>query len=432
MSRIDNAPTTDRLDTKEKAGGRRAVVTIGIGNTLEWYDWTIYAIFAPFFASQFFDPGNATASMLATLAVFAAGFLMRPLGGIAFGWLGDRYGRRPALTTAMILVAVGSLIIGISPTHAHVGVLASALLLLARLLQGLAHGGEVTSSYTYLAEIAPARRRGLWSSSLYVFVTIGILAATLLGAVLSATLHKDAMVSWGWRIPFLIGALLGLVALYLRRNLAETSHFRSAQSGRGVSLWQGLREHRGAVLRLGAIQISGSVAYYAWGVAAPSYAISVYHVPATSSLIASVVANLVFIAALVAAGAISDRIGRKPLMLAYLIGFPLIAFPVTWLLGPSAWRLGLAMSIALAFLACATAIVPAYFAELLPSRIRALGIGIPISVAAALFGGTAPYLQMWFAASGAPSLFTVYTIATVLIGLAGVLPSPETRGTELS
>jgi MHS family alpha-ketoglutarate permease-like MFS transporter len=413
-------------------GQRRALFGAGIGNALEWYDWTIYAIFAPFFATQFFSAADPTPSTLATLAIFAVGFLMRPLGGIVFGWLGDRFGRRRALTSAMVLVAAGSLLIGISPTYAQIGVAASLVLLLARLLQGLAHGGEVTGSYTYLAEMAPAARRGLWSSSIYVFITLGILGATMLGAALTASVSSSAMAEWGWRVPFLIGGLLGLYAIYLRRNLEETHQFEAAQlGGPRPSPWQGLVRHRGAVLRLLGIQIGGTVAYYSWAVAAPAYAITVFNVPPTQALVASVVANLVFIVALVAAGALSDRVGRRPLLLAYSVGFPVVVFPLTWLLGPSAGKLALAMSIALVLLACGSAVAPAFFAEQLPTGARATGIGVPISVGAALFGGTAPYLQTWFATHHGTTWFTVYVIVTVLVGLVAVLRSPETRGIRL-
>jgi MHS family alpha-ketoglutarate permease-like MFS transporter len=432
-SELENPHVTPVAATRPvTTGQRRALFGAGIGNALEWYDWTIYAIFAPFFATQFFSAADPTSSTLATLAIFAVGFLMRPLGGIVFGWLGDRFGRRRALTSAMVLVAAGSLLIGISPTYAQIGVAASLVLLLARLLQGLAHGGEVTGSYTYLAEMAPAARRGLWSSSIYVFITLGILVATLLGAALTASVSKSAMAEWGWRVPFLIGGLLGLYAMYLRRNLEETHQFEAAQlGGPRPSPWQGLVRHRGAVLRLLGIQIGGTVAYYSWAVAAPAYAITVFKVPPTQALVASVVANLVFIVALVAAGALSDRVGRRPLLLAYSVGFPVVVFPLTWLLGPSAGKLALAMSIALVLLACGSAVAPAFFAEQLPTGARATGIGVPISVGAALFGGTAPYLQTWFATHHGTTWFTVYVIVTVLVGLVAVLRSPETRGIRL-
>jgi MHS family alpha-ketoglutarate permease-like MFS transporter len=243
------------------------------------------------------------------------------------------------------------------------------------------------------------------------------------------------MKSWGWRIPFLIGGVLGLYALWLRRNLAETTQFKNAHQGEAAghkeSLARGIWQNRRSVLRLGGLQIGGSVTYYTWAVAAPAYAISVKKVDATSALLASVAANVVFMIALVLTGALSDRIGRRPNFLIYSIGFTLLAFPLNALLGSSAWTLFLSMSIALILLAFATSIVPAFFAELLPSSVRTTGIGIPVSIAAALFGGTAPYLQTWFASIGNSNLFIVYMIVTVVIGLIAALLCPETKGKEL-
>ncbi|WP_233160068.1 MFS transporter [Pseudonocardia sp. MH-G8] len=203
----------------------RTLLGAGVGNTLEWYDWSVYAIFAPFFAAQFFVDDSPTGALLSTLAVFAVGFLMRPIGGFFFGWLADRRGRRFSMTTSMLLMAAGSLVVGIAPTHSQIGIWAAVVLVLARLAQGLAHGGEIAASYTYIAEIAPRARRGLWSTSLYVSVTAGIVLASLIGAGATSALGTDTVRDWAWRIPFLIGGLLGVVGLHLRRTLPETDAF---------------------------------------------------------------------------------------------------------------------------------------------------------------------------------------------------------------
>src|SRR4051812_22969091 len=177
---------------------RKIVVGAGAGNALEWYDWSVYAVFAPFFAAQFFNPKDAVAALLSTLAVFAVGFFMRPVGGLFFGWLADRRGRQMAMVVAMAVTALGSLLIPVAPTYGSIGVAASLLLLVARLTQGFGLGGEVGASHTFLAESAPPRRRGLWCSSMYVAITIGVLVATLQAVLLTSVLTESQMQGWGW------------------------------------------------------------------------------------------------------------------------------------------------------------------------------------------------------------------------------------------
>ena len=200
---------------------RRDLVAVNIGNALEWFDWNIYAIFAPFFAAQFFNDEDPVASLLATFAIFAVGFLMRPVGGWVFGQLADARGRRYSLTIAIALAAVGSLMIAVAPTFETIGAGAAAILLLARLVQGMSHGGETGSAFTYLAEVAPDGRRGLWASSPWIGVGIGSIAATGLGALLTFILSDEQMAAYGWRIPFAVAALLGLYAIWIRVGLTE-------------------------------------------------------------------------------------------------------------------------------------------------------------------------------------------------------------------
>lgn len=426
--------TTVRGATRRR--DRRVIFGVGIGTVLEWYDWGIYAIFAPFFAGQFFDDANPLSAFLSTLAVFAVGFLMRPLGGFFFGWLADRRGRRSAMVLSMVVTALGGLAIAVAPTYAAVGVVASLVLLLARLAQGFGLGGEIGSSYAFLAESSPPARRGLWSSSVYVSVMIGTLFAAVQGALLSGVLTEAQMGAWGWRIPFLIGALLGVYALYLRRNLDETPAYeqeKAAEEGghERPSLVRGVWEHRASALRVMGLTVGLTVLYYTWAVAAPGYAITVKGLDPTAALWASVVAGLVFIAVLPVAGAVSDRLGRRFNVLVCVVGLALLNFPLNWLVQDKAWQLGLAMSVALVFLAFPTSILPALLPEMFPTYVRASAMAGPYSVAVALFGGTAPYLQTWLASRDAGGLFTGYSIVLLLFTGVVIFFTPETRGREL-
>ena len=434
--------TRPSLDSVELQPSRprdrlRTLLGSGAGNALEWYDWNIYAVFAPFFAAQFFNPDNGVAALLSTLAVFAVGFGMRPLGGLLFGWLADRHGRRTSMLFSVGLACGASLLIGLAPTYGSIGIAAAAVLLFARLLQGLAHGGEIAAGHTYVAEIAPPQRRGLWSSVIYVSGMFATLLAVLLGAGLTSVLSDDAMSSWGWRVPFLVGGALGLVALYLRRQLSETEafenhHSRAHSRASRPSIWRGIWENRNASLTVVGLTLGGTVFFYTWVVAAPAYAIGVKDMDPTAALWASVVAILVMIVALPLAGRLSDRFGRRPNFLIFSLGAAALSFPLNRLIQGEAWQLAVAMSIALGLLALVVSILPALFAELFPTRVRATGIGVPYSVAVALTGGTAAYLQTWLSTNGHGDLFLVYSIVLLLIGAVTILATPETRGRPLT
>ncbi|MFF1946059.1 MFS transporter [Rhodococcus qingshengii] len=350
------------------------------------------------------------------------------------------------MTLAMVLCAGGSLLIGIAPTHESIGVGAAILLVVARCVQGLAHGGETGAAYTYLAEMAPPRRRGLWSSTMYVAVTAGTLSATLLGAVLTSTVPHSMMVSWAWRVPFVIGAILGLYALWLRRSLDETPVFDRTDADipasaekmneqtatEATSLLAGVWRHRLAVLRVIGITVGGTVFYYTWAVSAPTYAIGVKGIDPSAALWAGVAANIVFLVVLPLWGALSDRWGRRTNGLIFACGAIVLSFPLTVLIQNEAWQLGVAMSVALVVMASVSAIGPAWFAELFPTSVRASGLGIPYSIAVALTGGTAPYLQAWLADRNQEYLFTAYVVVLAAISLFTVLCTRETRGISLA
>ncbi|MBB4684402.1 MFS transporter [Amycolatopsis jiangsuensis] len=430
-----SAPSRQSITTTTTTRPRafRTLLGAGVGNTLEWYDWSVYAIFASFFAKQFFVDDGATGALLSTLAVFAVGFVMRPIGGFVFGWLADRRGRRFSMTASMILMAAGSLLIGLAPTHAQVGTWAAVILVFARLAQGLAHGGEIAASYTYIAEIAPRARRGLWSTSLYVSVTAGIVLASLIGAGASSVLGAEAVRNWAWRIPFLIGGLLGLVGLYLRRTLPETESFTGAVSARQSTrdLLRGLGRNKRSLARILGFSLASTVVYYAWAIGLSGFAITAKGVPAPGALWATVAANVVFMATLPLWGKLSDRIGRKPVFLGYGVAFVALSFPLLAALNDSAWRLFGIMAVALFFLGAFVGIMPAYFAELFPTEVRASGIGVPYSFVVAIFGGTAPYILTWASSRGLEWAFALYMVVLVLVGVVTTLLSPETKGRDL-
>jgi len=309
--------------------------------------------------------------------------------------------------------------------------------LIARLAQGLAHGGELPSAQTYISEVAPRERRGLWSSLIYVSGTIGVLAGTVLGAVLATVLSEDQMTAFGWRIPFVIGGLFGLYALYMRSRMRETETFAAAAEAMAdnpaprPSLWRQIMAHPKLLLRVIGLTMGATVIYYVWAVAAPAFAISNRGIDPKGALWAGTAANLVFLVALPLWGKVSDRVGRRPVLLTGTVLLGALLFPLNAMIQGQAWQLFIAMSIALVLIAAFASIGPAVYAEMFPTGIRAAGVGVPYSIAVALFGGTAPYLQTFFAEQGHANLFNWYAIVLLVVSVLTVLFMPETRARDL-
>lgn len=431
------AAETSGLQSKPPRRILRTLIGTGAGNAVEWYDWAIYATFASYISTQLFSKADPTSAFLATLAIFAVGFAARPFGGFVFGWMSDKVGRKASMTLCVGVSSLGSLAIGLLPTYDVLGAGASLLLLLARLLQGLAHGGELPSAQAYLSEMAPAARRGYWASLIYVSGTVGILFGTLLGAVLSSVLASTEMAAFGWRIPFLLGAVFGLSALVMRTRMDESEVFEAEGSPEKAS--SGLfadmaRNWRPAVQIIG-LTVGFTVCYYVWGISTPAYAIKVLGIDASGALWAGVAANVVFIVVLPLWGRLSDRIGRKPVLLIGSLGSAALFFPATWFVRDSAWQLGVAMAVMLVFIGALASIAPAVYPELFPTSVRTIGVAVPYSLCVAAFGGTAAYLQAgmgtWFGAAG-DNYFGIYTILLLLVSAATVVKLRETRGMDLS
>ncbi len=423
---------------------RKMFVATGIGNALEWYDWGIYAAYAKFIATHHFNPADPTSAVLSTLAVFAVGFVARPFGGLLLGWISDRWGRKTGLMLSVLVASLGGAIIALAPGYATIGVGASALLVIARLMQGLAHGGELPAAQTYLVEQAPPERRGLWSSWIYFSGTVGNMVGLALGAVLALVLTGDQLNDWGWRIPFGLGAVLGLYALYLRRGLAETEVFAAERAGEGGAkadqqsgqpkelVIVSIARHWKQALQVIGMTAGGTVIYYTWAINAPAYAQTGLGIDSGAALRAGLLGNLVFLIFLPIWGRLSDKVGRKPMMLLALLGGAALALPMNALLQDSAWQLAVSMSIVLAVISAFSAVGPAVWAEMFPTHVRAAGFGLPYSIAIAAFGGTAPYLQTYLSAEfDSRTVFPVYAIVLLVISAATVLTLPETKGVDL-
>jgi MHS family alpha-ketoglutarate permease-like MFS transporter len=424
--------TESRVTEPVVSGARRSVFATLLGNLLEWYDWQAYAIFAGFFAGQFFAAGSGVSSLLGTLAIFAVGFFFRPLGGLLIAGFTDRVGRRGGLVLSVLLMAVGSLVIAVCPTHAQIGAAAPVLLLLARILQGLSTGGEFAASASYLTEMAPVRRRGLVGSLFYVSNVFGTLIATVLGSVLVSAFGVDAMREWGWRVPFAVGALLALVALYLRARLVETPAFTGQRRRPERPTVRAFRDHPRAVARVVGFTVGGTVAYYTFAVYLPSYAQQAKGVPTASAFWASIAAQLVLIVILPVCGALSDRFGRKPPLLFFGLGFTLLSVPLFALLSSSGWSLFVVMTVGLVLFAGYGAVAPVAMAELFPTSVRTAGVGLPYALTVAVFGGTAPYLVTELSQAGHGAVFPWYLAATCLVSLVVYAFTRETRRVDLA
>lgn len=423
-----DAPVAQKTDRR-----RGTLTAVSIGNALEWYDWNSYLVFAVLLGPQFFPNKGTATEVLQVLAVFAVGFFFRPLGGALIGAFCDRRGRRAALTLSVTLMAGGSLLIAVTPSYQQIGVLAPALLVLARAVQGLSSGGEIAAMSTYVNEIAPRGRRGFYSSAIYVSTTLGTLAATLLAVILRSALPPDQLQAWGWRVPFALGALLAVYGWYLRRQVDETEVFGSARAERvrwpAVTV---LRRHPLATARVVGFTVGTTVVYYTFAVYLPTYAQRVHGVPASSALWASVFAQLVFVVSLPVLGALSDRFGRRPLLLTFGAGFTLLSPVFFVLIGSSAFSLFAVMAMALVLFGCCAAAAPSAMLEMFPTRVRSSGIGLPYSLTVAVFGGTAPYLIEYLSRHGLGQWYKWYVVLLCLISTVTLFWYRETKDVDLT
>lgn len=420
-------------ESRADATASRRTIAAGIaGNVMEWYDFAVYGYFAPTIGAHFFPADSQIASLLSAFGVFAAGFLMRPFGGMVFGHVGDRLGRKTALLVSVAAMAVPTFCIGVLPDHARIGVAASVLMVALRLVQGLAVGGEYTSSVVYLAEGAPAARRGFMASWSVFGAVAGILLGSAAGAVVTSLLPPAAMQAWGWRVPFLLGISVGLAGVVIRRHLVETAPPAGTAAATSPVV-EAFRAHWPAMLRVAGFNVLNGVAFYLLFVYGATWLTEVVRLDAGRALQINTISMLVLLVLIPLAGALSDRIGRKPPLVAACTLLFVLAWPLFWLMHHPDPRMALAGQVAFALpIALFLGVGPVAMTELFPARVRCSAVSIGYNLALAIFGGTTPLVATWLIhATGDPLAIAWYLMAAAAVSLAVILGLRETRGLEL-
>ena len=412
----------------------KSIVGGSAGNLVEWYDWYAYSALTIYFAPVFFPKEDATAQLLSAAAIFAVGFLMRPIGAWLMGIYSDRHGRKSGLALSVALMAGGSLLIAVAPTYAKAGAIAPAVLVIARMLQGLSVGGEYGASATYLSEMALRNRRAFWASFQYLTLIGGQLLALAVVVLLQSTMHEAELQGWGWRVAFGIGALLAVAVYILRTRLAETQSFTNQSSDRqrstAIGLW---KQHPREFLIVAAISGGGSAAFYAYTTYMQKFLTNTSGFSRSSATEIMTIALVVFMVIQPLWGMVADRFGRKPNLYLFGFGGVLVSVPIfTAISHTSNPTSALALVLApLILLGAYTSISGLIKAELFPAHIRTLGVALPYAVGNCLFGGTAEYVALWFKQAGAESGF--YWYLTAVIGMAAIafVMLPETKRTSL-
>jgi MHS family alpha-ketoglutarate permease-like MFS transporter len=429
MARQDNInQTTQGLTPRQRIV---AIVGASSGNLVEWFDFYIYSFTALYFSAAFFPSGDPTVQLMNTAGIFAAGFLMRPVGGWLFGRIADRYGRRNSMLISVLMMCFGSLMISALPTYATIGAWAPFLLLVARLFQGLSVGGEYGTSATYMSEVAQAGRRGFFASFQYVTLIGGQLAALLVLGVLQMILSNDELKAWGWRIPFVMGAVVALVSLYLRKSLVETTT-ESERKSKGAGTLKTLLNHKRAFVTVLGFTAGGSLIFYAFTTYMQKYLVNTVGMTKVTASGVMTVALLTYALLQPVFGMLSDRIGRRNSMLWFGALATICTAPIFYALrGVTSPVLACLLIVAaLAIVSLYTSISGLIKAEMFPIEVRALGVGLSYAVANAMFGGSAEYVALWFKQAGMEQNFYWYVsgMCALAFVVAYKMPDPGKSG----
>lgn len=432
MSTADAIAPADTTNSPEgiKGGRLKAVFGGSVGNLIEWYDWYVYSAFSLYFAAVFFPSGDQTAQLLNAAAIFSVGFIVRPVGSWLMGVYADRHGRRNALVLAMAVMGGSSLMIAVIPSYETIGLAAPILLVVARIAQGLSVGGEYAAVATYLSEIAGQKRRGFYGSFQYVTLIAGQLLALLILVLLQFWLSPEELSAWGWRIPFVIGAVGAMVAFWIRSSLEETDSFKNMKKRESpADTWGLMRSHPKELLFVLGMTMGGALGFYVFSNYMQKFLVNTSGFSRDESSLIMAMAMIVFMVMQPIMGWVSDQIGRKPMFVFYGVGAVLMTFPVMTYLqtATSATMAFLVISGALIVQSTYTSISGQYKAELFPTAIRALGVGLPYALGVAVVGGTAEVVALKMKQLGNEQLFYWYVTFFMVIVLITAICMPDTR-----
>jgi MHS family proline/betaine transporter-like MFS transporter len=414
---------------------RRAVGASMIGNATEWYDYGVYAYLVSEISHNFFPGKYGT---LATLLVYAVSFVLRPLGGVVWGPIGDRLGRKAVMAMTIVLMALGTFLVGVIPSYSSIGLWAPILLIILRIVQGFSTGGEYGGAATFMAEYAPDKKRGFWGSFLEFGTLAGFSGGIAITLILRATLSDSDMTSWGWRIPFLIGLPLGLIGLYLRSRMEDTPVFRDLQDNQEVELRASgalrdlLRAYWRPIIRLFGLVVALNIADYTLLTYMPTYMSDSLGLSSTKSDVVVLIGQLIMMSLIWIAGAISDHVGRKPMWWFSLIGIFIIAVPAFWIMGEGlGWAILGFTVLGLVFLP-QLGTISATFPAMFPTHVRYAGMAISYNVSNAAFGGTAAFVNDALVnATGSRLMPGFYLMAAMVIGMIALVKVPETAGKSI-
>ncbi|WP_397420938.1 MFS transporter [Phenylobacterium sp.] len=406
----------------------RSILAGSAGNLVESFDWFVYAAFGLYFSKVFFPEGDRTAQLLSTAAVFGVGFMARPLGAWLMGLYGDRVGRKTAMVLAVSLMCAGSLLIAVCPGEAEIGVAAPAILVFARILQGISMGGEYGVSATYLSEMASRKNRGFWSGVFYSTLIAGQLMAMGVLLVLTAVLTPEEMQAWGWRVPFFMGGGLAVAVFWLRRGMDETPSFHARTGPRATTIGL-IRSHPREALTVIGLTAGGTLAYYTYTTYIQKFLVNTsgFTKDQANLIVAAGLAIFMLINPLM--GALSDRVGRRAILMTFGVLGAALTWPMLSTLAATRdpWlAFGLVTS-ALVVLSAYSSVNAVVKAELFPTEVRALGVALPYSLANAVFGGTAEYVALAFKQAGAETWFFTYVTVVIAASLAVYVLMPDTR-----
>jgi MHS family proline/betaine transporter-like MFS transporter len=410
---------------------KKVIISGMIGNALEWYDYALYAQFASIISQQFFPKQDETVSLIATFGVFAVGFLVRPIGAVLFGIIGDRYGRRLALSLAILLMSVPTACIGLLPSYEQIGIAAPLLLTLIRILQGLSLGGEFSGCIAYVVEHAPMSRRGLAGSTSFVSMCIGILMGSLTAICLSSILSEQDLKSWGWRMPFIAGLAIGVIGLYIRMHLSESPIYQKAKDNGEISaapLTEILVGYMRPMLVAMGIYMNVTVPFYLVSIFVNNFMQSMLKYPIADSVFINCMSLITLIIVMPLSAHMSDKVGRKPMLLTGIILNIVLAYPIFLMLNSGGFILPLISQI---LFATATGIymgpMPTTLVELFPTRVRFTGVALSYNLIAGLFGGTAPMFSFWLINATKNNLsIAYYVMAAALVSLFTIVFYKET------